>query len=156
MPIEFTALPTEDVRRIRQTGRDAYGDPVETHRAAGDGVRLCRHCLEHVPAGKEYLILAHRPFRSTQPYAETGPIFLCAEDCARAAPSPEVPPILQAETYLVKGYDADERIIYGTGQITPTPEIAGYAETLLDDPNVAFVDIRSASNNCFSCRVHRA
>ncbi|MEC8197925.1 MAG: DUF1203 domain-containing protein, partial [Pseudomonadota bacterium] len=46
-----------------------------------------------------------------------------------------------------------ERIVYGTGQVTPTSDIAPYAETLLARADIAFVDVRSASNNCFLCRV---
>ncbi|MEO8531900.1 MAG: DUF1203 domain-containing protein, partial [Deltaproteobacteria bacterium] len=33
--------------------------------------------------------------------------------------------------------------------------IETYAETLLADPEVAFVDIRSARNNCFQTRITR-
>jgi hypothetical protein len=31
-----------------------------------------------------------------------------------------------------------------------------YADTLLADPEVAFVDVRSASNNCFMTRITRS
>ena len=53
-------------------------------------------------------------------------------------------------------YTADERILYGTGKVTATPDIPNYAAELLDRPGIAFVDIRSAANNCFQCRVRRA
>ena len=61
--------------------------------------------------------------------------------------------MLASPHYIVRGYSADERIVYGTGQVTPTDQIAARAEALLARPDIAFVDIRSASNNCFQCRI---
>jgi hypothetical protein len=101
------------------------------------------------------LILAHRPFPAMQPYAETGPIFLCADDCARHKGGR---PAILAGTpnYLVKGYSADDRIVYGTGQVVPTEEIEAYAESLFADARVAYVHVRSARNNCYQMRIDRA
>lgn len=154
MTLEFHALPSADVAQIRRAGRDSYGNPVETHVSDG-GAYPCRHCLREIPAGRPYLVLAHRPFASDNPYAETGPIFLCADDCARADVGADVPAILRSAAYIVRGYGADERIVYGTGQVVPTPEIAAFAETLLARDEIAFVDVRSAANNCYQCRIRR-
>ena len=154
MKIQFDALPEGDVLRIRSTGTDCYGNPVERHVSDGQ-VFPCRSCLGTIPAGQTYLILAHRPFASTNPYAETGPIFLC-DDCTPATSGPGVPEILTAPDYILRAYSQDERILYGTGQVTPTGQIARYAASLLERPEVAFVDIRSARNNCYQCRVRRA
>lgn len=153
--IRFEALPTEDVRRIRNGGADSYGNPVELHRAVED-VYPCRHCLGTIAPGEDYLVLAYRPFAGNNPYAKTGPIFLCATDCDRAPVTDRTPPILRAPDYIVRGYSAAERIVYGTGQVTPTEEIAAYAGVLLTKPDVAFVDVRSARNNCFQCRIFPA
>lgn len=152
MPITFTGLPATEVAAIRATGLDAYGNPLEHHVSDGDGVP-CRHCLRQVQAGKCYVVLAHRPFATRNPYAETGPIFLCAEPCAPAAPGPDLPPMLASARYIVRGYSTDERIVYGTGQVVPTERIADVAADLLDHAGIAFVDVRSASNNCFQCRI---
>ncbi len=156
MAIVYEAIPTDVVRAIRAGGPDAYGNPAERGAVSdGDGIP-CRHCLKDVPAGREYLILAHRPFGALQPYAETGPIFLCADDCARGGGA-EVPAILTTSAdYLLKGYHGDDRIFYGTGRVVPKDAAAGYAEELLADPGVAYVDVRSARNNCFQMRIRRA
>ena len=155
MQIQFYGLPSDKVRSARKEKKDAYGNPFETHRSDGSAYP-CRHCLGEIPAGEDYLILAWRPFETDNPYAETGPIFLCAKECLAAEPSAKVPSILRSPRYLVKGYSADERIVYGTGQVVPTEEISAYAQRLLSEPHIEFVDIRSAQNNCFQCRVQRA
>jgi hypothetical protein len=110
MTIAFTGLPTAEVAAIRASGRDAYDNPIEHQVSDGVGVP-CRHCLQQVPKGQGYLILAHRPFESRNPYAETGPIFLCADDCAPAVPGPDLPPMLASAQYIVRGYSAAERIV---------------------------------------------
>ena len=148
MSILFHGLPSAEVARIRTGRRDAYGLAVEEHISDGNAYP-CRHCLDETPTGAAYLILAHRPFETVNAYTETGPIFLCAEGCRPAQPSAEVPAILRAPTFLVRGYTGEERIRYGTGQVVRTDEIASKAEDILRDPDIAFVDVRSAANNCF-------
>ena len=100
------------------------------------------------------LVLAHRPFATVQPYAEVGPIFLCAEDCP-CGDGADLPAFLTAPQYILRGYSADERIIYGTGAVVPTQEIPLRAAELLARPEVAFLHVRSATNNCYHCRIER-
>ena len=153
--IQFTALPTETVRELQSGGSDAYGLKPET-RISDGGLVPCRHCLKPVAAGEPYLILAYRPFPALQPYAETGPIFLHAEPCERAAETDAVPEILLASPdYIVRGYGADDRIVYGSGAVTPTPEIPARAGELLERDDIAYVHVRSARNNCYQMRIDR-
>jgi hypothetical protein len=155
MTIRFTALPTENVRALQHGAPDAYGFTPERKVSDGDGVP-CRHCLRNVAAGEEYLILAYRPFPALQPYAETGPIFLHARECERADEGEELPQILTSPDYIVRGYSADDRIVYGTGAVVPTAEVPARAEALLKRPDIAYVHMRSARNNCYQCRIERA
>ncbi|MEO1331324.1 MAG: DUF1203 domain-containing protein [Pseudomonadota bacterium] len=160
MSIRFTALPTAAVRAAQSGAPDAYGLAPEPRISDGDGVP-CRHCLRSLPEGVPYLVLAWRPFETLQPYAETGPIFLCAEPCARAEPRACVadgsvrPEILDSPSYLVRGYDAAERIAYGSGGVVPTDAIPARAAELLARPEIAFLHVRSAANNCFQVRIER-
>ena len=100
------------------------------------------------------LVLAHRPFPAPQPYAEVGPIFLCAEPCQPGG-GEAVPEMLASPDYIVRGYGGDDRIVYGTGEVVPTPLIPALAATLLADARVAYVHVRSARNNCYQCRIDR-
>ena len=99
------------------------------------------------------LILAHRPFPGLQPYAETGPIFLCADACERWE-GEGIPPVLADRAgYLIKGYGADDRIAYGTGRIVPAAGLIDGAGALFDDQRVRYGHVRSATNNCYTCRI---
>lgn len=152
--IRTEALPTDVVRALRAGGPDANGQPAERTVSVGPG-NPCRHCLNFIPEGAEMLICSHRPFAHLQPYAETGPIFLCADDCQRFEGEGLPPVLTSSPDYLLKGYRADERIYYGTGRVVPVAGLADYAAGLLRDPDVAFVDVRSARNNCFQARIRR-
>ena len=155
MPVRFLALPTDAVRALQDGGPDAYGATPERRISDGDGVP-CRHCLQNVEAGTAYLVLAYRPFPRLQPYAETGPIFLHAEPCERAEEADTLPQLFKdTPDYIVRGYGADDRIVYGTGGVIPTKHIPERAQTLLDRLDVAYVHVRSARNNCYQCRIER-
>ncbi len=90
-----------------------------------------------------------------QPYAEQGPIFLHARACARHVCQSEVPEMLESETYIVRGYDANNRIVYGTGKIVPTDSLPTAADQLFADEKIVYAHVRSAANNCYQCRIDR-
>jgi hypothetical protein len=152
--MRFTPIPTAIVRAYQAGHSDANGQMPEHSVSDGDG-NPCRHCLKMIPKGAGMLILAHRPFPAPQPYAEVGPIFLCADPCM-AGGGTALPEVLDSPDYIVRGYGPNDRIVYGTGAVTPTTDIARRAGTLLADPRVAYVHVRSARNNCFQVRIDPA
>ncbi len=151
--MRYVAIPTEVVRAYQAGGADANGQSPERKVSDGGG-NPCRHCLQMIPEGAGMLVLAHRPFPAPQPYAEVGPIFLCADPCAAGGGEAQ-PEALASPDYIVRGYGADDRIVYGTGGVTPTKAIPARAGELFDDPRVAYVHVRSARNNCYQVRIDR-
>ena len=152
MNVVFNAMPTAEAMTLWQGGSDAYGLLPETRTSDGAGYP-CRHCLENIDAGEDLLVLAYRPFPALQPYAETGPIFLHKRPCRRHEASGALPAILTSPDYIVRGYGHDDRIVYGTGAVTPTEQIPERAAELLARPDVSYVHVRSARNNCYQCRI---
>lgn len=150
----FIPLSDTCAAHYRRGGADAYGLKPERRVSDGGGIP-CRHSLSMVPRGAPYLIVAHRPFSTLNPYTETGPIFVSAGDAPGPRPSTELPAFLTAPQYILRGYSADERIVYGTGRVVNTPSIVDVCASILLRPEIAFVHIRSASNNCFHVRVER-
>ena len=153
MPI-FTALPTEIVNAYRAGGGDAFGNPPERHISKGAG-NQCRHCLRHIPDGAEMLVMAHKPFAEEHPYSEVGPLFICADDCERGGGTDLPETLSSSPDYLIKGYSSDDRIVYGTGIVTPTPDMLGSIASIFDNPDVSYIHVRSARNNCYQARVDR-
>lgn len=155
MPPVFQAIPTDKTRRLQSGGRDAYGHTPE--RAVSDGAGVpCRHCLKDIPKGAGMLILAYCPFDALGPYSETGPIFLCADPCMRHSEGPDLPPVLTTSPdYLVKGYNRQDRIVYGTGRIVPGSGMVDACREMLAREDVAYLHVRSARNNCYQAKVVR-
>lgn len=149
--MRFVAIPTEVARALQAGGCDANGQRPERVVAQGAG-NPCRHCLQMIPEGAGMLILAHRPFPAPQPYAEIGPIFLCADPCTQGG-GVTLPEILSSPDYIVRGYGADDRIVYGTGGVVPTGAIPARSEELFRNPQVAYLHVRSARNNCYQVRI---
>lgn len=152
--IVFKAIAVDEAKAFRNGELDANGQKPEHSIAA---VSLpCRVCLGQIKSGQSALLLAYRPFPYLQPFAETGPIFIHADNCTAYEASEILPPMLDSPDYIVRGYSHDDRIIYGTGAVTLTANIPARAAELLERDDVAYVHIRSARNNCYQCRVDRA
>ena len=152
--LRITPLNSAIAAAYRRGAADANGQPPERCISDGGG-NPCRHCLRDIPEGAPMLILAHRPFPAPQPYAEVGPIFLCASDCS-AHEGQELPETLtRSPDYLIKGYNSADRIVYGTGVVIPTEKMMTRAAEIFADPEVAYIHIRSARNNCYQARIDR-
>lgn len=149
--MRFSPIPTHIARGYQSGGLDANGQVPERQVSDGGG-NPCRHCLKMIPNGADMLVLAHRPFPAPQPYAEVGPIFLCGDAC-EAGGGEALPEILEAPTYILRGYGANDRIVYGTGAVVATETLPEEAARRLADPRVAYVHVRSARNNCFQVRI---
>ncbi|RWX75704.1 DUF1203 domain-containing protein [Neorhizobium lilium] len=152
--VQFSAMPTEDAVHLWNGGHDAYDRVPETMISGGNGYP-CRHCLQNIDTGEPLLVLAYRPFPELQPYAETGPIFLHKQPCPRYQADEILPPILSSLDYIVRGYGSDDRIVYGSGAVTPRERISARAEELLGSEAIAYVHVRSARNNCYQCRIDK-
>ncbi|RVU39392.1 DUF1203 domain-containing protein [Hwanghaeella grinnelliae] len=154
--IQITPMATNYANGIWNGGTDAYGMVPERRVSDGDGIP-CRHCLTDVPAGEAYLILSYRPFGSVQPFAEQGPIFLHADPCPAYAEGGALPSrYVAGQPMILRGYDERDRIVYGTGKVTDPTDITRYAAELLDREKIAYVHVRSSTNNCFAFRIDPA
>lgn len=155
--MRVTGIPTEQYEFFRDGGADANGQAPLVLPAQG-AANPCRHCLGLIAEGENKLVLSYRPFDdSAQPYAETGPIFLHAEACDRAAETDVIPEMFRATPdYILRGYGPDDRIVYGTGAVTSTHQICNRAHELLGRDDIAYVHMRSARNNCYQVRIERA
>lgn len=153
MILRYSGMPSAAAAAYRAGLPDANGQVPERHVSA-EGGEPCRHCLGTIAAGEAYLILGYRPFPAPQPYAETGPVFIHAEACP--APDGAFPERERGGSgRILRGYGADDRIVYGTGTVVDNGAIETTAERILARADVAYVHMRSAANNCFTLRIDR-
>lgn len=157
MTLLYSGMPSHLAAAYRGGAPDANGQVPERRVSDGDGVP-CRHCLKNVEAGEAYLVLGYRPFPAPQPYAEVGPVFIHADDCPAYSPAEGLPERERRgrSGRILRGYGRDDRIVYGTGIVVGSDRIEAEAEAILERPDVAYVHMRSATNNCFTLRIDRA
>ena len=156
MSLRFSGMPSDVAARFRAGAPDANGQPPERRVSDGSGVP-CRHCLGYVTEGEPYLVLAYRPFPAPQPYAETGPVFIHAEACPAYDPAQGLPPRHRQgnDNQILRGYGEDNRIVYGSGVVVRPAEIEATAAQLLARNDIAYLHMRSSTNNCFTLRIDR-
>lgn len=153
MKLTVRGISSDEVDRIRNGGPDANGQPAVTRIAEGVA-NPCRHCLGLISEGDEKLVLAYRPFDSLHPYAEVGPIFLHATACERYDGDGLPAWFDYLDPAVIRGYGSDDWIRYETGEVVRGVELTEACRTILVDPTVEYVHIRSKFG-CFQCRVDR-
>ena len=154
--ITFTPIPTADAQSWWDGGTDAYNQPLEQRQS--DGTAPCRHCLKNIEKGKPVLLGAYKPFASTGHFTETGPIFICGEPCARFdGDNNQLPPVVaERDQFIIRGYSANEKIDYRTGQIVQVQDLTNVAAKIFAHSDVKFIHLRSAGYTCFTTRIDRA
>jgi hypothetical protein len=155
MNIKFIALSTEVVRGYQNGKSDANGQYPESVISDGSG-NPCRHCFTEIAKGKGMLILAYRPETNINPYAEVGPIFLCSDECQRHKETTGLPKMFTSwDKILIRGYSEEGRIVYGTGSVINMSNVSEVAKDMFENEAVRYINLRSASYNCYQCRIER-
>lgn len=153
MQLKVRGISSTEAEHFRQLSPDANGQPAQIHITEG-GQSPCRHCLTMIQEGEEKLVLSYRPFETSQPYAETGPIFLHNSECPQYDSNTLPTWFNFLEPALIRGYDKNDWIRYDTGKVISGTNLEQECRKILGDNSVAYIHIRSKFN-CFQCRVDR-
>ena len=113
----------------------------------------CRHCLRWAQPGERVILFPYAAIPSGQPYSETGPIFVHANECQRYSTINEYPADFR-NGRVFRAYDSTYNIIDAQIMDGSEPEVV--IESLFKNPDTAFVDVRSVTRGCFTFRVQRA
>ena len=145
------ALPTTVAEKARQKAANGAPDH-KTSIVEAEQSAPCRHCLSWAKPGERVILFPYQAIAAHQPYAESGPIFVHAEPCARYAPTSEFPPDLR-NGRAIRAYNEQHEIV--AAEIAKgAPEET--AARLLQDKAVRFLHVRSASHGCYTFGVERA
>jgi len=113
----------------------------------------CRHCLRWAQPGERVILFPYTSIPSGNPYSETGPIFVHADECQRYSATNEYPADFR-NGRVFRAYDSNYNIIDARIANDSEPEVV--IERLFQNPNTTFVDARSVTRGCFTFRVQRA
>jgi len=150
--LRIVPLPTEiadAARRVVNTGvADHALITVDEH-----GSAPCRHCLRWAQPGERVILFPYAAIPSGQPYSETGPIFVHANECPRYSVTNEYPADFR-NGRVFRAYDADYNMI--DAEVADGNDPEAVIEKLLGNPKTEFVDARSVTRGCFTFRIRRA
>jgi len=113
----------------------------------------CRHCLRWAQPGERVILFPYSAIPSGHPYSETGPIFVHANECPRYSATNEYPADFR-EGRVFRAYDSNYNII--DAEIVNGSESEAVIQTLFQNAETAFIDVRSVTRGCFTFRVQPA
>lgn len=99
------------------------------------------------------ILLAHRPFESNQPYAETGPIFVHERPCQPYNDSFTYPPEFPRSAVVLRAYSNEDRIV--GAEAVGERVVETVIEEILANPAVEYIHARNLGYGCFMFRINR-
>jgi hypothetical protein len=141
---------------IAETARRAVNKGTSGHAlitADSPETYPCRHCLRWAEPGEHLILFPYPAIPSGHPYAETGPIFVHANNCQRYTTPNEYPADFR-NGRVFRAYDSNYQII--DAQVVDGREPELVIQRLFENPETAFVDVRSLTRGCFTFRIQRA
>jgi len=146
-------IRAERLRQIRAERRDDNGERP-AYRVHDEGGVALRCCLRESRQGERIALIGYRPFRLGGPYAEVGPIFVHAAECAGYSAVNRYPEEFRGRPQVFRAYRADGTIAGGSLVEPGYGQEQAVAE-LLVDPDVAFLHSRNVVFGCFMFEITR-
>lgn len=146
-----TALSPEIAAEARRTMTDSRGHRLHVRHDAER--HQCRVCLQLTEPGEGYVALSYSPFPVSQPYAESGPIFIHERACTPYADRETYPPEFPRKDVVLRAYGTNDEIVDAAYVGNRGPEEA--LADLFANPEVAYVHARNSTYGCFMFRVDR-
>lgn len=145
-------LETEVSERARRQAEAGAADHAIRTADSPDGYP-CRHCLRWAREGERMILFPHAAIPAGHPYSEIGPVLVHAEPCKRYAAARDYPSDFR-QGRVMRAYNSkfdiiDAQVVNGSG-----PE--NVIEKLFQNPETAFVDVRSLTHGCYTFRIERA
>ena len=113
----------------------------------------CRHCLHWAQPGERMILFPFAAIPAGRPYAESGPIFVHAKPCERYSKTHEYPEPFHSGRVL-RAYNSKHDMI--DAEVANGNEPEPIIEKFLENPETAFVHVRSVSHGCYTMQIERA
>jgi len=149
----FRIVPirTEIAEAARREAKAGAPDHVFVTADSPDGFP-CRHCLRWAQPGERMILFPFAAIAPGRPYSESGPIFVHADPCKRYAATNEFPPAFR-EGRVLRAYNSQHAII--AAEVANEEEPEAVIERFLQQPETAFIHVRSVSRGCYTMEVER-
>lgn len=113
----------------------------------------CRISLEDIVPGERVILLGYRHQDEDTPFRASGPIYIRPSAQQRVLAPGEITDYLRTRLLSVRAYDASHIMV--AAEVCEGHEAAAAFESLLVDPDIAYLHVHTARRGCFLCRVDR-
>ena len=144
-------LGTEIVEAARRAVQAGAPDHAVVRADSPNGFP-CRHCLRWAQPGERLILFPFASIAPGCPYSESGPIFVHAESCERYRLTNEFP-LEFRHGRAIRAYDSEQNMI--AAEVVNGSEPEAVIEKLLQNPETAFLQARSASHGCYTFAIER-
>jgi hypothetical protein len=158
MKFKIVPLSKEYAARVRQAGRDDFGNEIIEQVAGGYGP--CRVSLKPFVPGVDRRVLAsHSPFAVANAFNQPGPVFFNASpEIAEYQEVHRFPPEIKADRVnfplTLIGYSSDQRMVFA--ELVGDRDIDEMIENIFAErSDVEFLHARNAEAGCFICKIER-
>ena len=149
---DVLAIDPARLTAMRERGGDEHGNAFTAAPAAGWEPLRC--CLTVAAKGEAIALISYTPLPTPSPWAETGPVFVHAEQCDGYAQDSGLPPQLRTGPRILRAYRTDRTLDYEhITYVGKGDDIEPALRELLDAPDVGEVHVRAATAQCFTFAV---
>jgi Protein of unknown function (DUF1203) len=153
----YQAIDPQRLAAMRQRAADEFGHPWAQRTAQGWEPLRC--CLRKAAAGEDIALISYSPWPLpwSSPWSEAGPVFVCFHDCSGYPDTDHYPPALLSQHALLNPFDHHGARAYQHIRfVEPDQDHEAAVRSVLSQPDVAFLHVRSAVAQCFTFEVRPA
>jgi hypothetical protein len=153
--VDFIAIDPERLQRMRERGADEHGNPW-TPRTA-EGWEPLRCCLRKAEVSEQIALVCYTPWTEPSPWLEAGPVFVHFGQCNGYTTPGDYPEAFLHSRSMLNPFDhtgarAYDHITF----LQPEDDHEAAVRTILDQPQVDYLHVRSAIAGCFTFEVRPA
>lgn len=152
---KYLPIAAERLDAMRENGADEFANPW-TLRVA-EGWEPLRCCLSGAVEGEDIALICYTPWTTPSPWAEAGPVFVHHKRCAGYADTGTYPARFTECRSMLNPFDhsgarAYEHITF----VGPDDDHEAAVRKILEQPEVAYLHVRSATAGCLTFEAHKA
>lgn len=153
--IEYRAIEPERLASMRARGADDFGNPW-TLRVA-EGWEPLRCCLAKAGENERIALISYTPWTEASPWAEAGPVLVHFGLCGGYEDTGAYPEAFRHNKSMLNPFDhAGARAYAHITFVGPEDDHEAAVRRILEQPDVAYLHVRSATAGCFTFEVRPA
>jgi hypothetical protein len=147
--VEYQAIDAERLANMRERGADEFGNPWTPRMA--EGWEPLRCCLTVAGEGERIALICYTPWTEPSPWAEAGPVFVHFGQCDGYAHTGTYPEVFRHSKRMLNPFDHQgARAYHHITFVGPEDDHEAAVRRILDQPDVAYLHVRSVEAGCFT------